>query len=507
MEGSESSIQLVRSALAASPDHMTVHDRNKYLRIMYGDLDTQSDMEARMAQELYWREKHDALGDQMIPPPAAETGLFSVVGVFGRVAVGLEGVCKDAIQSIVYMEKCSVERAAAYAANTFVDNFGRAANVRDVLRLKDDLKNLCQTDPRLDEVLGTDERVREAMMAAMKSKGNVKASDAPSGPIYESRDDLSGVSFEVEISRQELKEETPPATAKGQTFRIWTCMVDMISKKTDWRKSAFSVETFKGNVPHVLVSETACVILHGHGKGLIQVDVHGMSGGRIRPARMKQIFLRIELGGTGISVNLADDWLSIGTGCRVYGLSLETDKPHRPVTHVTVMKISNTDISFAKRFKDVCVIGTANGVCMGIQHQTGESVFIEAMPARHEPIVDATYNNRRLFMRSVTLLAYLPFPTFVPDHICCFPSYNSRGMDVCGTLLFLLDHDGQVNVILTPNTHPYPFEAPAKYVSGRGCMYYAAVSAASPDELIVLYPDGRIRHLFIPTSTMKKLVH
>jgi hypothetical protein len=163
-----------------------------------------------------------------------------------------------------------------------------------------------------------------------------------------------------------------------------------------------------------------------------------------------------------------------------------------PTLHTDVM-------GDAPQWTGTLVLGTSAGECFGAAWRTGAVVFAEMVPAR-EPVFAGLFSNRRVIMQTVTALSgkMMPFFTEAMTHL---PTSRPLALAVCGTLLFVLEKYGTVQVFSTTARRVlFPFDPPSKLIEfGRNWPvqhHYQGVHAGG-DRVVVVYPNGLTRIMTI----------
>jgi len=144
--------------------------------------------------------------------------------------------------------------------------------------------------------------------------------------------------------------------------------------------------------------------------------------------------------------------------------------------------------------RGLLALGTSSGICFGVDTETLEARWMECVPAV-EPVVGVRTSNGRVLMQTMTGVCGRLMPAVPAAGLMFLPMPRPLCAAVCGTMLYILDKYGPVQLLSTVMRHvAFPFKGPLQGGAPSAQYHYAAVHAA-PERVVCLYPTGLVRIL------------
>jgi len=327
------------------------------------------------------------------------------------------------------------------------------------------------------------------------------------------------------------------------SYYLWT--VPTVEPGGKWRrndKTEFRVRP--NSVPVMAVNQTHFVILYQQhnltDEDIISIDVYGLTSiGRVQQTRIDRFHFSFpeQFSASGIlSMTLSDQGVcsvAYSTGClvidvlrqverpRVFVLSTPDQKNRRIVTTARVhhlpapegsrpelsddwdANITPGDTPLLERnlppvpaWSGTLVIGTTAGEAFGLCWRSGALVFVEIIPGV-EPVFSCLYSNRRVLIHSVMGISGKLLP-YISEQMTYLPTSRPLGMAICGTLLFVMEKYGSLQVYSTSaRAVLFPFKPPKLEFKSTVPQYAYQAIHATPTRVTALYPNGLVRVLQI----------
>jgi hypothetical protein len=427
-----------------------------------------------------------------------------MVGTNGAAAFALAGACERGTRAMREhrAQLVRVEHAAVVR--------GWRAQVRtlrtrtDAQRMLDALVSQCKLDPPLRAL------VQHYVARRLTAKLRALPTEAPPPPPNGDKGTLCAQRPQLRLlcatfSASTVLRDDETEEEECAKYVLWTC--NAAAPGGRWKRAGFEISA-RGGVPAVAFNETHVALVCPAGAGVrvsvYRVGEYGVV--ELRPERTVCFAFPDEYGDDGLmSAHMGADGalaVAFGSGVVVVPPSSSGEEEGMTLSSVRVDGAEGegggavvTSVSLAAG-DSVLALGTSLGVCFGVCTRTLEARWMDCVPAV-EPVVGVGTSNGRIVMQTITgvcgrMLPFVPGSglTFVP-----LPRPLCAGM--CGTLLFVVDKYGGVQLLSTVVRHvSFPFRPPPEpfAVVPDAPFYYGALHAA-PARVTCLYPDGTLRIL------------
>jgi hypothetical protein len=303
------------------------------------------------------------------------------------------------------------------------------------------------------------------------------------------------------------KERDSSSGFKGDEYTLYYCNTTKTKKGSGWTKAKMSPFIVTSEtVPSVAFNETHCAVLYQPhdelDKSVVTISLFRLNE---HPAQKEcdrfcfqfpkdhfsdQGILKIEINKAGIiTVSFANGVVIIDSTREIAPKIVLLEK--RLVTATTSHE------------KDLLIIGTDAGECIGVSWRTGDILFSELTPVV-EPIYSLLYSNKRVFMHTACAVSGRLNP-YLSEAMTHLPCARITGMDACGTLIFAAEKHGSIQIFSTvARCILFPFKPPKQPISPSSLPRYSSIKA-STDRLVVLYENGLIRCYNISKEGFKRI--
>jgi hypothetical protein len=449
---------------------------------LYGDLPV-SERAARPGQERRWMVRHDeTVAEERNAGPLFGHESALMVGTNGTAAFALLGACEQGTQAIKEYRAQLVRVEHAALVRGWKEQVRQLSTRKEAQRLLDTLVAQCKLDPPLRPLVRrhVSRRLTEKLRALPetgKPEGGGTCADRPTLRLLCAVFDATPV------------ESQPNAYT---AYALWTCNAAAANGR--WKQTHLNVGA-RGGVPAAACNETHVAVVCPAGAG-VRVSVHRVREyGAVdeQPERVVTFAFPDEFGDEGLmSAHMsADGALAVAFGS---GVVLVPATPSVPLASVRVDG-DNVVVTSVSLNGEMLALGTSSGVSFGVSTRTLEALWMDCVPAV-EPVVGVSTSNGRVVMQTVTGVCGRMLP-FVPGSgLTYLPMPRPLCAQVCGTLLFVLDKYGGIQLLSTVMRNvSFPFRAPERHVVVSDGQYHYAALHAAPARLTCLYPDGTLRIL------------
>lgn len=335
---------------------------------------------------------------------------------------------------------------------------------------------------------------------------------------------------------------TPEGVEKGDEFFIWTIHTNLNS--SHWVKSRTTIIVKPNTVPGVAFNNTHLVVLYQplyfSNEDIICLDLYKLTAiGRVPKAHCDRFYFTFpeSFSTHGIlSVTLSElgiCTIAYSIGCVVIDVLRQVVRPravilttpdvkHRRmvttaiVNHLpdekrpsmeegdhwdeTLSDVLETGTRVpVPAWSGTLSIGTDAGEAIGICWRSSQLVFAEVIPAV-EPIFGCIYSNKRVLMHSIMEISGKMLP-FVTEKITHLPTSRPLHMAVCGTLIFVLEKYGSIQIFSTTvRKILFSFKPPKSeftFAPSEPKQHCYPAIYAGPERVVVVYPNMLVRVLGI----------
>lgn len=495
-----SSVYEVRTAL-------TRQEREVRSRDTFGDLPP-AERECRPAQEHCWTQDKQRV-TVAYSMPLKDMEQMIVLGTNGVAAYALENtnatmLMQEYKEELVRVESASVERSLKHV----VSHLRSVPEAEETQITFDAIKKV---DPRLagavDAVIPQLQKQKDSLPARAKRNASLVTARPGGDP-------------EIQFAEYAFA-ECPVAAAKkgtqsgGAKFRIWTvqCTLKNRQHPLKWNPVNWHVLALKDTIPAVAFNKTHMALMYqpyGMEKGneTLFVDIHPLSDGCGVPIKQHLHRFHLKFPSMASTGLLRISLSTLGIACASFGPAVIVFDALKVIPTPAIFTIPKHQriITCAKVFHDPegedrygnIVFGTNAGECFVHCWRMGTSHFFEKTPAV-EPIYSAAFSNGRILMQTSMAVTGKLMPTISKDMVH-LPIMRPLGMAVCGTLLFVLEKYGSIQIFSTlARNIVFPFKPPKHAPCGHDTMnqhWYDCVSA-DPEKVVVVYPNGLVKTMVL----------
>lgn len=499
----KSEVEIV-SSLYQAQRTQTAEERRDYLAWTVGDLPIEK-REIRFAQEKCWKTEKQTLQDFYIDPPMDADNMVAI-GVTERAAYMLHSPNKSLkpyYQALLQLERASVDMLWKWRLNHLVKTKEHAKQLRSYVL------SIMQNDPLLKPVAEKYVLEAEALMESLpevsEEKLDFKPSDRPGGePVitYVPKSEIKSVN-KVDVAAQHQKD----------LFYILSCSVKDAKQKWQAISNIGAIPVKEDTVPCVALSEQGnwMVIVAQVSDEVFELFCYEITSelGRVGKKPQKHLSFSFESitgfqhGGGRLSATISND----GNYC-------VSCSNCTYLANEAAIIVANREVTYATYMGDNVMIGTNLGECYFVtscpQGEESPKLVLdtERTPA-FEPIYSITHSNYRLLMQ--TSLGFSA--NLLPYHMKefhYFPCGRLLAHSVCGTLIFVLEKYGYVQVYSTLVRQTiHPFKPPTTSTpwfrkDGLCPVAYQGIHAGC-ERVAILYPSGLVRVLRIKEKVAREL--
>lgn len=525
---------IIVSSLFEAGNVKTPVEKNAILHMDYGDLSPVDRAERREVESVWTVGKKNV--HQYYLPQLENSGRYIMVGTTSVACYALE-LCNDEIgkehkQMLSEMECESMSRNLKHGIRHL--NF-RSQAVDTLTNLTAISKNDVSLRPSIKAVgkqLSKQIHTLPETLTVGKPMPPVFLAPRPGGDFPAIECLLLTYVAEGDVKRD-------PAMAKlFDTYYMWSIPTGKPSGKWAKTKASFNVRT--KTIPSTAVNKTHFVILYQphdlENDEILCIDVHELTDiGRLKFKNADRFYFCFpeQFSGQGIlSMTLSEQnicSIAYSVGCVVIDILRQVEKPrafvlstplpknrrvvttarvhHLPAPEGTRPQVSddwddniaNGTTPLLKNAPTVpawcgtLVIGTTAGEAFGLCWRSGALVFVEIIPSV-EPIFSCLYSNRRIIMHSVMALSGKLLP-YISEQFTYLPTSRPLGVAICGTLVFVMEKYGSIQVYsCSARSVLFPFKPPKQPFKNDDVQYaYQAIDASVSTRVVALYPNGLVR--------------
>jgi len=470
-------------------------------KVYYGDL-REEQQGSRGYEETIWTTQKQFLDQHYIDPPIAQDDKsYLMCGTNGVFCFALQGQSTRVaayLEAVRELEKRSFKQEMGH-------RFVHMETQGDAREFKNLLTVLIKKEPQYHNLFNH-----------YLNKVEKKLESLPEGKdTYGTKVHLTERVFPVvttlEHTLLEFNKQRSPYGGTGDEYVLYYCNTTKTKKGSGWTKAKMSpFFVTSETVPSVAFNETHCAILYQPydepDESVITIALFRLNE---HPAQKEcdrfcfqfpkehfsdQGILKIEINKVGvITVSFANGVVIIDSTRAIEPKIVLLNK--RLVTATTTHE------------KDLLIVGTDAGECIGVSWRTGDIVFSELTPVV-EPIYSLLYSNKRVFMHTASAISGRLNP-YLSEAMTHLPCARITGIDACGTLLFAVEKHGTIQIFSTvARCVLFPFKPPPQPMLGpQNCDSLPCYNSvkASTGSLVVLYQNGLIRHYNISKEGFKRI--
>lgn len=524
---------VIVSSLFEAGNAKTAVEKNAILHMDYGDLPPDVRMERREVEAVWTVGKKNV--HQYWLPQLENSTRFIMVGTTSVACYALE-LCNETIavehkKMLSEMECESMSRNLKHGIRHL--NF-RPQAVDTLTNLTAISKNDVSLRPSIKAVgklLSKQIHSLPESLTVGKAVPPVFLAPRPGG-------DFPGIECLLLTYVEEADVQRDPEITASDTYKMWS--IPTLKPSGKWSEAKVSFKVRSETVPSTAVNKTHFVILYQPynlvDDEILCIDVHELTDiGRLKFKHADRFYFRFpeQFSGQGIlSMSLSEQSLcsiAYSVGCvvidvlrqverpRAFVLSAPLPKNRRVVTtarvhHLPAPEGTRPELSddwdnnitsgttpLLKNAPTVpawcgtLVIGTTAGEAFGLCWRSGALIFVEIIPAV-EPIFSCIYSNRRIILHSVMALSGKLLP-YISEEFTYLPTSRPLGVAICGTLIFVMEKYGSIQVYSTAaRSVLFPFKPPKVPFKNDDVQYaYQAIDASVSTRVVALYPNGLVR--------------
>lgn len=485
-------------------------ERKTIMTLRYGDLPVEQ-RGSRQFEEVLWADQKQALSQIYIAPllpfglPREEKNDYMVCGTNGTFCFALKGD-KDKIKSYMtatkQIEEISLDQELGH-------RFSHMKTQGDATEFMSLVNAFLKREPSFEKMLRKYLSMAEKQLPTLPEGKETYSKDAHATErVFPVVTTLEHTLLEYNEQRRDREE--------FDDYELYYCNTSKLHKSPGWTKAKMEpLKVGKDTIPCLAFNDTHLAILHQpHDEPdptVVSVYLYRLNE---HPAQKecdrfffqfpKEHFsehgmLNFQLNNSGI--------LSVSFSNGV--IVIDTSREIKPRIVLCSPRIATATTTYKK---ELLIMGTNAGECFGVSWQTGDIIFSEITPVV-EPIYSILYSNKRVIIHTGCAITGR-FNPYLSSSMTYLPAGRITGMDVCGTLLFAAEKYGNIQIFPTlvrkvlfpfkePKQHyrtrpifvpegaePPPPELAFEYVDSA--PYYQSIKA-TPNRIVVLYPNGLIR--------------
>jgi hypothetical protein len=316
-------------------------------------------------------------------------------------------------------------------------------------------------------------------------------------------------------------QETPPGKAgPAARFQLWYC-----NDKKWVQAQTKPILVLPGTVPSIAFNELHLVILYQavedeNNLDLFTVDVVKLNSSNGRPSRgviasFKFTFPDLyyssyKSGILGISLSQLDLCVVyFSVGVIVFDILKKIEQPrlvyieNKQISYAKITHTIGNDDRYSKDWTGKLGLSTTTGEHISVAWYENQKCIESEMIPACEPIWQSMNSNMRLVLCSMNAITARLNP-FYSRSLTQIPTGSILCTHISGSLLFILLHDGTVQIYSTHDQAKlFPFKAPTSG-GGGGPIRYDAIYNDN-EKIIVAYPNGLVRTFSIKPDILKKI--
>jgi len=323
---------------------------------------------------------------------------------------------------------------------------------------------------------------------------------------------------------QENGTKTPETPRPKASFHLWYC-----NDKKWVQAQTKPILVLPGTVPSVAFNELHLVILYQavedeNNLDLFTVDVVKLNSSNGRPSRgviasFKFTFPDLyyssyKSGILGISLSQLDLCVVyFSVGVIVFDILKKIEQPrlvyieNKQISYAKISHTIGNDDRYSKDWTGKLGLSTTTGEHISVAWYENQKCIESEMIPACEPIWQSMNSNMRLVLCSMNAITARLNP-FYSRSLTQIPTGSILCTHISGSLLFILLHDGTVQIYSTHDQAKlFPFKAPSSSSStggGVGPIRYDAIYNDN-EKIIVTYPNGLVRTFSIKPDILKKI--
>lgn len=498
-------------------------ERQTILTLRYGDLPS-TQRGSRQFEEVLWTDQKQSLSQVYLAPLAPEglspetTFDYMVCGTNGTFCFALKGdkkMIRGYLNATKHIEEVSLDQELGH-------RFSHMKTQGDATEMMNLLNVLLKREPAFEKMLrGYLANAEKTLLTLPEGKETYSKDAHATERVFPVVSTLEHTLLEYNSQRQELQE--------ADEYELMCCNTSKLNKSPGWTKAKMGpIKVRRHTMPCITSNETHLAILFQPfdemDPTVVTVYMYRLNE---HPAQKEcarfffqfpaehfkeQGMLNLQLNDAGIlSVSFANGVVVIDTTPG----SAEGGKPRIVLCPPRIVTATAT------HEKDLLMLGTNGGECVGLLWKTGDIVFSEITPVV-EPIYSIHYSNKRVIMHTACAITARLNP-YLTTAMTYLPTARLTGLDVCGTLMFAVEKYGNIQIFPTlVRKVIFPFKEPKQHYRSRpipqekktpqaddpskgkesppppgfeyvdSVPYYTSIKV-TPGRIVVLYPNGLIR--------------